>query len=187
MADLSADVITNLLPIDLADEHFAPDAGFRLASRAVERPGSMAPPTAASAAVAETIALRILEHRVLHLAGEVMRGLLEAMREELWQISATSIDSWGRSLSSVLNAVHLAALAPSRRPSDQLRFRVVTAMPSRPKRLEAIGSDAVVGIVPSGPRSKFRARAGHLSCWSPGEDPSARHRAQLAYRQRSQQ
>ncbi|MEU0214688.1 hypothetical protein ABZ281_05985 [Streptomyces sp. NPDC006265] len=132
LADLPADVIKNLLPVDLADEHFTPDAGSRLASRAVERPGYMAPPRAASAAVAVTTALRVLDHRDLHLAGEAMRGLLEAMREELWQISATSIDNWGRGLSPVLNAVHLAALAPSFRPSDQLRFRTVTAMPSRP-------------------------------------------------------
>ncbi|MFI8793416.1 hypothetical protein [Streptomyces sp. NPDC055105] len=40
----------------------------------------------------------MLEHQDLHRAGEVMRGLLEAMREDLWQISATSIDSWGRGL-----------------------------------------------------------------------------------------
>ncbi|MGK4582083.1 TniQ family protein [Kitasatospora sp. HPMI-4] len=132
LTDLPAGVITKLLPPDLADEHFTLDPDSRLASRAVERPGFMAPPRAASAAVAVIIALRVFEHRDLHQAGEVMRGLLEAMREELWQISPTSIDSWGRGLSSVLNAVHLAALAPSVRPSDQLRFRTVTTMPSRP-------------------------------------------------------
>ncbi|MGA5701852.1 LysR family transcriptional regulator [Peterkaempfera bronchialis] len=84
-----------------------------------------------STAVAATIALRVLEHPDVHAAGEVMRGMLEAMREELWQVSPTSIDSWGRGLSPVLNAVHLAALAPSLRPSEQLRFRTASAMPSR--------------------------------------------------------
>ncbi|MFF3873010.1 TniQ family protein [Streptomyces sp. NPDC001978] len=137
LADLPADVIKNLLPADLADEHLTLAPGSRLASRAVERPGLMAPPRAVSAAVAVAIALRVLEHRDLHQAGEAMRGLLEAMREELWQISATSIDSWGRGLSPVLNAVHLAALAPSFRPSDQLRFRTVTTMPSRPNLTHA--------------------------------------------------
>ncbi|MEU1423618.1 TniQ family protein [Kitasatospora sp. NPDC005751] len=132
LADLPAGVIKKLLPADLADEHFTPDPSSRLASRAVERPGFMAPPRAVSAGAAMTIALRVLEHRDVHQAGKAMRGLLEAMREELWQISATSIDSWGRGLSPVLNAVHLVALAPSFRPSDQLRFRTVTSMPSRP-------------------------------------------------------
>ncbi|MFE3499138.1 TniQ family protein [Kitasatospora sp. NPDC059160] len=138
LADLPAGVIRHLLPADLADEHLMLDPDSRLASRAAERPGFMAPPRAVSAAVAVTIALRVLELRDLHEAGEVMRGLLEAMREELWQISATSIDSWGRGLSPVLNAVHLAALAPSFRPSDQLRFRTVTSMPSRPNLTDAV-------------------------------------------------
>jgi hypothetical protein len=132
LADLPESTIANLLPPDLADGHLLPDPGSRLASRAIERPGFMAPPRAVSTAGAVTIALRVLEHREVHEAGAVMRGLLETMREELGQISATSIDSWGRGLSPVLNAVHLAALAPSLRPSDQLRFRTVTAMPSRP-------------------------------------------------------
>ncbi|MEV6588435.1 helix-turn-helix domain-containing protein [Streptomyces acidicola] len=74
----------------------------------------------------------MLEHQDLHRAGEVMRGLLEAMREDLWQISATSIDSWGRGLTPALNALYLAALGPSLRPSDQLRFRTATPVPSRP-------------------------------------------------------
>ncbi|MFF1795828.1 hypothetical protein ACFVXQ_16675 [Kitasatospora sp. NPDC058263] len=94
LADLPADVIKNLLPSDLADEHFTSDPGSRLASRAAERPGFMAPPRAVSAAVAVAIALQVLEHRDLHQTGKAMRGLLEAMREELWQISSTSIDSW---------------------------------------------------------------------------------------------
>ncbi|MFD8706261.1 TniQ family protein [Kitasatospora sp. NPDC059648] len=132
LADLPAGALASLVPSDIAEEHLTPAPGSRLASRAVERPGFMAPPRAVSTAAAATIALRVLEHRNVHAAGEVMRGLLEAMREELWQVSPTSIDSWGRGLSPVLNAVHLAALEPSLRPSEQLRFRTASAMPSRP-------------------------------------------------------
>lgn len=61
-----------------------------------------------------------------------MRPLLEAMREELWQVSATSIDGWGRGVSPVLKSVQLAARAPSLRPSEQIRYRTAAAAPSRP-------------------------------------------------------
>jgi hypothetical protein len=137
LADLPGGTIADMVPPDLAEGHLVPDAGSRLASRAIERPGFMAPPRAVSTAVAVTIALRVLEHRDVHEAGAEMRGLLETMREELGQVSATSIDDWGRGLSPILNAVHLAALGPSLRPSDQLRFRTVTAMPSRPNLTDA--------------------------------------------------
>ena len=41
-----------------------------------------------------------------------MRSLLEVMREELTQVTTTSVDDWGRGMSPVLNSVHLAALRP---------------------------------------------------------------------------
>ncbi|MFJ8310189.1 MULTISPECIES: LysR family transcriptional regulator [unclassified Streptomyces] len=87
-----------------------------------------------STAVAVTIALHVLGQRDVHQAGTVMRDLLEAMREELWQVSATSIASWGRGQSPVLGAVYLAALGPSLRPSEQLRYRIPTAMPRLPAK-----------------------------------------------------
>lgn len=133
LADLPDHIITSLAPSDLTDRHFTPEPGSRLAALATERPGFMAPPRVVSTAVAAIMALRILEHRDIHQGGEMMRGLLDVMRDELYQISATSLDSWGRGLSPVLNAVHLAALAPSFRPSEQLRYRTATDMPSRPK------------------------------------------------------
>ncbi|MDO0930143.1 LysR family transcriptional regulator [Streptomyces sp. TG1A-8] len=124
--------IKSLLPSDITQEHFAADLDSQLAMRAAERPGFMAPPRAVSAAAAVTIALDVLEQPDVHQAGERMRDLIEAMRDELWQVSVTSIDSWGRGLSPVLNAVHLAALAPSLRPSEQLRCRTPSPMPRRP-------------------------------------------------------
>ena len=136
LADLPADALTDLAPPELTGLHLSPDPTSRLASRAADRPGFMAPPRAVSTAIAVTVALRVLEQPDVHQAGALLRDLLEAMREELWQISSTSIDSWGRGLSPTLNAVHLAALAPSLRPSEQLRHRTVTAMPSRPHLTE---------------------------------------------------
>ncbi|MFE9143681.1 LysR family transcriptional regulator [Streptomyces tubercidicus] len=94
----------------------------------------MAPPRAADTSVAVTMALSILEQPGIHPAGEALRGLLEAVREELTQISATSIDSWGRGISPALQSVHLAALAPSLRPSEYVRYRITTETPRRPTR-----------------------------------------------------
>jgi DNA-binding transcriptional LysR family regulator len=134
LADLPEQNIKNLLPADITREHLTADLGSRLATRATERPGFMAPPRAASTAVAATIALQILEQPDAHQAGKPMRDLIDAMRDQLSQVSTTSIDGWGRGLSPVLNAVHLAALAPSLRPSEQLRYRTPTAMPRRPTK-----------------------------------------------------
>ncbi|MFF2861778.1 TniQ family protein [Streptomyces rubiginosohelvolus] len=134
LADLPAHDIRSLVPADIAEDYYTVDPGSPLARRAVERPGFMAPPRAVSTAVAVSIALRVLGQSDVHRAGTELRGLLEAMREEVWQISATSIDSWGRGLSPVLGAVNLAALAPSLRPSEHLRYRTPTAMPRFPKR-----------------------------------------------------
>jgi len=39
-----------------------------------------------------------------------MRELIEAIREEVWQVSPTSIGSWGRGISPVLRGVYLAAV-----------------------------------------------------------------------------
>jgi DNA-binding transcriptional LysR family regulator len=61
-----------------------------------------------------------------------MGELLEAIREELWQVSTTSIGSWGRGISPVLRGVYLAALGPSLRPSDQLRHRTTASLPALP-------------------------------------------------------
>ncbi|MCX5377175.1 TniQ family protein [Streptomyces sp. NBC_00091] len=133
LADLPALDIRNLVPADIAEEHFTVEPGSRLALRANDRPGFMAPPRAVSTAVAVIIALQVLEQNDFHRAGEAMRVLLEAMREELWQISASSIDSWGQGLTPVLQGVNLAALAPTLRPSEQLRYRTVTHMPIRPR------------------------------------------------------
>jgi hypothetical protein len=92
----------------------------------------MAPPRAASAAVAVTAALRVLGRAEVQRAAIVMRELIETVREELWQVSTTSIDSWGLGISPVLRSVYLAALGPSLRPSDQLRHRTTASLPTLP-------------------------------------------------------
>ncbi|SDR39544.1 MULTISPECIES: TniQ family protein [unclassified Streptomyces] len=130
LSDLPAEQI----PADIAEAHLATDQVSPHTEQAADRPGFMAPPRAVDAAVAVTMALGILEQPGIHPAGEALRGLLEAVREELTQISATSIDDWGRGISPVLQSVHLAALAPSFRPSEHLRYRITTETPRRPTR-----------------------------------------------------
>ncbi|MFF2896270.1 LysR family transcriptional regulator [Streptomyces sp. NPDC057966] len=134
LSDLPAAVLREQIPADIAEAHLSTDAVSPHTGQALERPGFMAPPRAADTAVAVTMALGILEQPGIHPAGEALRGLLEAVREELTQISATSIDGWGRGISPVLQSVHLAALAPSLRPSEYVRYRITTETPCRPTR-----------------------------------------------------
>jgi hypothetical protein len=130
LADLPADELPRWVPQDLAEAHSNPGANEQLQQRALVRPGFMAPARAASAAVAVTAALRVFCQPNVQQNGVVMRELVEAIREEFWQVTTTSIDSWGRGITPVLKGVYLAALGPSLRPSDQLRHRTATSMPA---------------------------------------------------------
>ncbi|MEU6404169.1 LysR family transcriptional regulator [Streptomyces sp. NPDC046985] len=130
LADLPARALGKWLPEDITAAYLA--QGPAGAGQVADRPGFMAPPQAVDTAVAITCALNILQRPGIHPAGEALRGLLEAVRDELAQISATSIDDWGRGISPVLQSVHLAALAPSLRPSEYLRYRTTTRSPRRP-------------------------------------------------------
>ncbi|MGV9989456.1 TniQ family protein [Streptomyces sp. NPDC003374] len=134
LSDLPAAVLREQIPADIAEAHLATDTVSSRTEQAADRPGFMAPSRAVDAAVAVTMALGILEQPGIHSAGEALRGLLEAVREELTQISVTSIDDWGQGISPVLQSVHLAALAPSLRPSEHLRYRITTETPRRPGR-----------------------------------------------------
>ncbi|MFJ8599094.1 LysR family transcriptional regulator [Streptomyces shenzhenensis] len=134
LSDLPAAALREQIPADIAEAHLANDPVASRTEQAADRPGFMAPPRAVDAAVAVTVALGILQQPGIHPAGEALRGLLEAVREELTQISATSIDDWGQGISPVLQSVHLAALAPSLRPSEHLRYRTTTEIPRRPAR-----------------------------------------------------
>ncbi|MEU2431402.1 TniQ family protein [Streptomyces sp. NPDC007861] len=134
LSDLPAVVLRERIPADIAEAHLTTDPVFPHIEQATERPGFMAPFRAVDTAVAVTMALSILEQPGIQPAGEALRDLLEAVREELARISATSIDSWGRGISPVLQSVHLAALAPSLRPSEYVRYRIATETPRRPTR-----------------------------------------------------
>ena len=132
LADLPVSDLPRWVPQDLAAAHLSPDHDEETHRRPLVRPGFMAPARAASAAVAVTAALRVLGQPDIQQAGIVMRELIEAIREEVWQVSATSISSWGRGISPVLRGAYLAALGPSLRPSDQLRHRTTSSLPALP-------------------------------------------------------
>ncbi|MFF3746917.1 TniQ family protein [Streptomyces kronopolitis] len=134
LSDLPAAALREQIPADIAEVHLATEPAVPHSEQAADRPGFMAPPRAVDAAVAVTMALGILQQPGIHPAGDALRGLLEEVREELTQISVTSIDGWGRGISPVLQSVHLAALAPSLRPSEHLRYRTTTETPRRPAR-----------------------------------------------------
>ncbi|MFJ7591510.1 TniQ family protein [Streptomyces sp. NPDC097617] len=132
LADLPALVLREQLPADIVTAHLATDPVSPHAGMAADRTGFAAPSRAVDVAVAVTTALNILERPGIQPAGEAMRGLLEVVREELTQVSVTSIDDWGQGVSPVLQSVHLAALAPGLRPSGHLRYRTPTTTPRRP-------------------------------------------------------
>ena len=132
LADLPADDLLKWVPQDLADAHLSPDHDEDAHHGAQVRPGFMSPARAVSTALAVTAAFRILSQPETQQAGIVMRELVEAIREEVWQVSTTSIDSWGSGISPVLRGVYLAALGPSLRPSDQLRHRTTSSLPALP-------------------------------------------------------
>jgi hypothetical protein len=132
LADLPADDLPAWVPQDLIDAHLSQDHDVEAHSEAQVRPGFMSPARAASAALAVTAAFRVLSQSGIQQAGAVMRELVEAIREEFWQVSSTSIDSWGRGISPVLRGAYLAALGRNLRPSDQLQHRTTSSLPAPP-------------------------------------------------------
>lgn len=132
LSDLPARDLPKWVRQDLADAHLSLDDDEETRHRAQVRPGFMAPARAASTAAAITAAFQVLSQPDIQRAGVVMRELIEAIREEIWQVSTTSIDSWGLGISPVLRGAYLAALGPSLRPSDQLRHRTTSSLPALP-------------------------------------------------------
>ena len=129
LATANPEELSPAVPEDLIEEHLAVPRRRRMA---LKRPGFMAPPSAASTAVAVTAALKVLSEPDIQRAGSVMRDLLQTMDREDRTATASDIYQWGKDSSPFLHAVHLAALGPSMRPSHQLRHRTITAFPSRP-------------------------------------------------------
>jgi len=117
----------------LADAHLHPGSDRPPAPRAEHRPGFNAPRRAVTAATAVTAALRVLNQPDIHQAGAALRPL-KTVREDETQISPGTIRSWGRRISPVLVGIHLASIAPSSRPGDHLRHRMLSEIPRFPTK-----------------------------------------------------
>lgn len=92
------------------------------------RPGRLAPQRAATAALAVSAALHILEQGDAHRAGAALRHLI---RDADGTIPLKVGLRWAHT-SPVFDAVHLATLAPRLSHSDQLRYRTADRLPRRP-------------------------------------------------------
>jgi TniQ len=92
-------------------------------------PRAPAPTAAAAAAIAVTAALSALGAADAHQGGDALRWLVAGARD---RGTKTNISVLGRAgASPVLNAIQLAALAPSMSPGDQLRHRIADTLPTR--------------------------------------------------------
>ena len=100
-------------------------------ARADAKPGLAAPTRAATAAVGVVATLRALDNPDVASAGEALRWLVASSRERGLAVHATNI-GWGKNTSPVLTGVQLAALGPMLNPSDQLRYRIGTPLPTHP-------------------------------------------------------
>lgn len=100
-------------------------------AQADTKPGLAAPARAATAAVGAVAAMDALDRDDVSAAGDSLRWLVTLSRDHGSAVSATNI-GWGKNTTPILNAVQLAALGPLLKPSDQLRYRIGTALPNRP-------------------------------------------------------
>lgn len=101
-----------------------------------DKPGLAAPAHAITAAVGVTAALGIVDSADVASAGDALRWLVTGARSSGLAVNTSNI-GWGRGTTAPLTAAQLVALAPHLTPSDQLRYRIGTAMPTRPSHDDA--------------------------------------------------
>ncbi|MFE6625235.1 TniQ family protein [Streptomyces sp. NPDC057740] len=129
------------------------------------RPGRLAPQRAATAALAASATLHILEQGDAHQAGAALRHLI---RDADGSIPLKVGLRWAHT-SPVFDAVHLATLAPHLSHSDQLRYRTADRLPRRP------GSSAAPPDHSAGPRDPDAALASMVRPAEPFERCSVAH------------
>lgn len=127
--DLNAVVPADLLAAFRVRRHEDWRAGV---ARTDTKPGLAAPAQAATAAVGVVAALNALDGNDIDAAGEALRWMVTTSRQRGLQVTATNV-GWAKNTSAVLTGIQLAALGPLLKPSDQLRYRVGSALPSYPK------------------------------------------------------
>ncbi|WP_457135606.1 helix-turn-helix domain-containing protein [Mycobacteroides abscessus] len=118
----------------------------------ISKQGLVMPRNAAAIARGVTAALGILNRPDTASAGEAMRWLITIARNTGSEVNASTI-GWGRDTTEILTAVQLKALDPFLKPSNQLRYRIATALPGHPapttaKSLEQIARDIPAALWP---------------------------------------
>ncbi|WP_396911361.1 TniQ family protein [Mycolicibacterium sp.] len=96
-----------------------------------DKPGLAAPAHAATAAVGVTTAIEILASSDTASAGDRLRWLIDGGRANGLNVNTSNV-GWGRGTTTVLTAAQITGLAPYLKPSEQLRYRIGTSMPSKP-------------------------------------------------------
>jgi hypothetical protein len=121
----------------------------RAEGRRAQRPGSLAPRSAARTAVAVSKAVQVVAAPDIDTAANRVGWILDRMRRRAQEVNPTTVTrSWGAS-SPVLQAVLLRALDSTLRPSDRLRYRTATSHPSYPQSESASdGVDARAAKLP---------------------------------------
>ncbi|MEU9111063.1 TniQ family protein [Streptomyces sp. NPDC048483] len=129
------DRLAGFVPPEILALHQQPLPEKRRSFDPVEetRPGRLAPQRAATAALAVSAALHILEHGDVHEAGAALRHLIS---DADGTIPLKVGLRWAHT-SPVFDAIHLATLAPRLKGTDQLRYRTADRLPSRPGRSAA--------------------------------------------------
>jgi hypothetical protein len=134
LAYATAEELDAVIPPDLiaafrdANHHVDRRSG---PARADAKPGLAAPARAATAAVGVVAAVTALDRPDVASGGDALRWLVTSSRERGSAIHPTNI-GWGKNTSPVLTGVQLAALGPMLHPSDQLRYRIGTPLPTHP-------------------------------------------------------
>lgn len=128
--------IEKLIPEDLFETYHAAmgnGTNRRQRSGGLTRSALAAGANAPTVAAGILIALEILSAKDINGAGDRLRWLVSTTRNAGKSVTATNM-GWCRGTSSVLTGIQLSALGPMLKPSDQLRYRIGSEMPARPRR-----------------------------------------------------
>lgn len=93
------------------------------------KPALEAPARAVTAAIGVSAAIDVLHCSDLAAAADRLRWLVTSARETGLSVQPTNI-GWGTRISPILTGVQLAALSPMLDPSDQLRYRTHSDLPT---------------------------------------------------------
>ncbi|MBB4854032.1 hypothetical protein HNP40_001412 [Mycobacteroides chelonae] len=138
LAHRSGQDLQSRLPADLYEAYRQVHSDTRIASttpRPTTKPGLSAPAHAATAAAGVVAALHILSAESIDAAADRMRWLISDARGDGHAVSATTVTTWGVRTTVVLAGIQLASLGPMLKPSDQLRYRIGSALPTGPRRI----------------------------------------------------